>query len=47
MRSWRRIDGHDRSWEPFDPFMTIVAQFHGKSAPIAGRSGHDRVTIGP
>ena len=39
-RSWRRIDGHDQSWERLDLLMTIVAS-------ISWQISADRGAIGP
>ena len=48
MRSWRRIDGHDRSWRRLDPLMTIVASILWQiSLNFCFKKTHDWAAIGP
>ena len=51
MRSWEQIDGVLKAVSfgvdhGFNPTMN-QPRFGGELAPIVGRSGHDRVAIGP
>ena len=48
MRSWRRIDGYDRSWRRLDPLMTIVASISWQiGLNFRFKKTHDRATIEP
>ena len=47
-RSWRQINGHDRSWRRLDPLMTIVASILLQISLIFRfKKSHDRVAIRP
>ena len=47
-RSWKRIDGHDRSWSRFDLLMAIMASISRQiHLDFRLKKTHDRATIGP